>query len=150
MDIEPFSLTPRSINYLSTAQKWAMFLAIMGFIFSAFLILIGIFIGTFMNFAALPNDMRMMISATSVIISIVYIIVAIIYCIPVWFLFQFSRKLKRALYLEDSEVLQESFRSLKNCFMIYSIFTIIAILLYCLFFVISFFTAVGTMGGLAV
>lgn len=146
MEIEPFSLTPQSISYLSTAKKWAMFLAIVGFIMVALFIVMGLFFAFAFNFTDISPEYAPMGTAFSVASAVIYFIIAIIYFIPVWYLFQFSRKLGRALKREDAERLAESFRNLKNCFVSYGILTILAILFYCLFFALGLFTALGTMG----
>lgn len=150
IDQEFLTLTPESLDYLSIARKWALFLSIIGFIGVGVLVLMGIFIGTILNAAMLPAEIKVAASAISVVMSIFYFFIAIIYFIPNWYLFQFSRKLKEALDYEDHERLAESFGSMKNCLTAYGILTILAILFYGFFAMIGAFTAVGSMGGLTV
>jgi len=150
MDTSSFILTPESIDYLTTIRKWALFLSIIGFIAVAILVLMGIFIGFIFNVPAFFQSSGLAFSTFSTIASFAYIIMAIIYFIPVWFLFQFSRKLKRALIVEDEIILSESFRNLKNTFVVYGILVILGIIFYALLTAFGFFTAMHTVNGLTV
>lgn len=147
-DAETLALTPRSINYLKTAKKWALFLAIVGFIGVAFLLLAGIFMGFIFNFAPIPNDFPISSSFISIGISIAYIVMAIIYFFPVWFLYKFSRRVGDAIEIKDKEILAKAFRDLKNCLTSYGILIIIGIIMYGIMVVISIFTALGAAGGI--
>ncbi len=48
-EIRKIEIEQETLNHLNTARKWAMFLAIIGFIFLGLLIMIGALAGTFLT-----------------------------------------------------------------------------------------------------
>lgn len=149
MESSPFSLSPKSIDYLNTTRKWAMFLAVLGFIGIFFLVLMSLSIGFVFNFADMPTQVASRLPVSPTIIALFYIFIAAALFIPVWYLFQFSKRMKKALATNNEELITHSFSNLKNFFLAYGILTILSILLYFLFIIIGAFAALGTMGAVA-
>ncbi|SEO47813.1 hypothetical protein SAMN05444671_3550 [Flavobacterium sp. CF108] len=128
-------------DFLREATKWAYFLAIMGFIGIAFLVIIAIFAGAiFSTMASTVPGMGIYGGSFGAIISFVYLLLAAIYFFPVYYLFKFGSNGKRAFKENDSEALTASFGYLKSHYKFVGIFTIILLSLYGLIIV---FAALG-------
>ena len=125
-----FQITNRAKSFLATAASWGKFLAIMGFIGTAFMVLAGLgmmFMGSFISgisqnpaFGALGG----------VGFGAMYILLALFYFFPSLFLFNFSSKTKAAIRNSDNSTLEEAFKNLKSVFMFIGIATIVFIAIY--------------------
>jgi Family of unknown function (DUF5362) len=111
--------------YLNETARWAKFLAIMGFIVCGFILLVSIFLSSFINSAFLRMGATGGVGALGGILSGVYIIIAIIYFFPCLYLYNFASKMLVALRSNDQEQLSNSFRNLKSCFRFIGIFMVI-------------------------
>jgi len=116
-------------NLLSSA-KWAKFLAIVGFIFIAIMVLGGLFAQTLMSYSG---------SASSAYsgdlikyMGIVYVVFAVILFFPCLYLFKFSNKMQEAVRTFSQESVDNAFIKLKSMFKFYGIFTIIILIVYAL------------------
>ncbi len=128
-------------DFLRETTKWAYFLAIMGFIGIAFLVIIAIFAGAiFSTMASTVPGMGIYGGSFGAIISFVYLLLAAIYFFPVYYLFKFGSNGKRAFKENDSEALTASFGYLKSHYKFVGIFMIILLSLYGLIIV---FAALG-------
>lgn len=137
--LEQITLTSASKRFLKEISKWAFFLSILGIISIVFLL----FIAAISNFIfdkipeaqaqELPFDL-------GVFMTITYLVSAIITIFPVYYLFQFSVKMKKALKSKNDETLEKAFEMLKSHFKFIGVFTIIMISLYIMLLVISLFS----------
>ena len=75
-----------TLKHLNTTRKWAMFLAIIGFIFLGLVLIIGIIAGTFMT-AFSTGDKDLGIPDSLMFIPVILLVV--LYFFPVLFLFSF-------------------------------------------------------------
>lgn len=125
-----FQVNALAQNHLKETAKWAKFLAIVGFVFTGFIVLFAIFAGTLMS--TFRGEFPELSAFPTVGISFMYLIVAAIYFIPCLFLFQFAQKVKIALKEEDSDALADSFGRLKNLFLFTGILTLIMVAIYVL------------------
>ena len=130
-------LSEQAKKYLLEASKWATFIAIVGFIAIALLIVMSFSIGTIM--ANLPEGYLGGISPT--FISFFYLIMAGIYFIPVFFLFQFGQKTKQALVNEDSSLLTFGLKKLNSHYKFLGILLIIGIAMYFVLIILGAFGA---------
>lgn len=112
--------------YLRTASSWATFLAILGFIGSFFMILIGLAItligGTLSSLSNTPDSA--IGSAILPYMGIFYIIIAAVYLLPSLYLFQFAEKTKKAIDNYNQELLSAGLEKLKSTFKTLGIMTI--------------------------
>ena len=120
-----------STGYLGEAAKWAKFLAILGFIFCAFMVIAALFAGSMMS--------SMMSSAGGFgtmfgggFVTVLYLLFAALYFFPCLFLYRFASQIQDAIHNNEQAKLQGSFRSLKSFFRFVGILTIIAIAFYIL------------------
>lgn len=126
---------------LVTAAKWGKFLAIVGFIFIAIMILAGIWAQTLLSTGS-PNDGPGFYEGEFLkYIGIVYVIFAAILFFPCLYLFRFSNKTMEAVKSSSQESLDAAFINLKSMFKFYGIFTVVILVLYAL----AFLAGMGTM-----
>lgn len=125
-------LTDQAKKYLLEASKWANFIAIVGFIAIALLIIMSFSIGSIM--ASLPDGSLGGLSPK--FFSFFYLIAAGVYFIPVFFLFQFGQKTKQALMQDDHNLLTFGLKKLRAHYKFVGVLFIVFIALY--FFLILF------------
>ena len=131
-------LSEQAKKYLMEASKWANFIAIVGFIGIALLIVMSFSIGTIM--ANLPEGSLGGISPK--FFSFFYLIAAGIYFIPIFFLFQFGQKTKQALLEDDHNLLTFGLKKLRSHYKFIGVLFIIFIALY---FLLILFGAFGAL-----
>ena len=118
-----------SSAYLKETAKWAKFLAIVGFIVCALVVLAGIFAGSI--FASL-NPYGAYGGGFGVGMAIYCILIALLYFFPCLYLFRFATRMQVALANNDQPSLVDSFKNLKSCYKFVGILTIIALAFYAL------------------
>ena len=102
-----------TLKQLNTARKWAMFLAIIGFIFLGIMIVVGLIAGTFLKtFSSGENNSG--ISDSLMFIPI--LLIGLIYFFPVLFLFRFSKYISRAIQNLDNLQFHKAIKNLKLYF----------------------------------
>ena len=122
---------------LSTAGKWARFLAIMGFIGIGIIVIAGLI--TFLGgvFADIGSSRSYRYRATPGpvwLIGLVYMIMAVIAFFPVKFLNTFASRAIDVANRRDPQLLEEAVENLKSFFKFQGIATIVYIGLSILFF----------------
>lgn len=112
-------LSYASKDFLSTIGKWSLFISIIGFVVTFFIIIFALI------FFAVGTTMLSSIQKTGALanfgasaIGLVMLLTSLIYFLPSFFLFQYSRTVKYALANEDSESLEIALKQLKNYFTI--------------------------------
>jgi len=115
------------MSVLNETRKWTKFLAILGFIGLGVLLLMGLFIGTI--FSSIIASMPQTTPFPTTMLSFIYIIMAIVFFFPVLYLFNFSEKMKIALYTSNQEALYEAFNNLKRHFKFIGILIIVELLI---------------------
>jgi len=130
---------------LVEAAKWAKFIAIIGFIGTGFMVIVGLFFGTIMGMvnrlegtetAALP-------SFVGAVVAVVYILLALLYFFPLKYLYDFSSKVKRAIEITDQDLFSEAILKLKSHYKYIGILMIVMICLYILGIIISIIAGVA-------
>jgi hypothetical protein len=121
-----------STGYLGEAAKWAKFLAILGFIFCAFMVIAALFAGSMMSsmMSSAGGGFGSMFGGG--FITVLYLLGAALYFFPCLFLFRFASQIQDAIRNNEQAKLQGSFRSLKSFFRFVGILTIIGIAFYML------------------
>lgn len=133
--LEQLTLTSASKHYLKEIGKWSFFLSIIGFILIAFMLVLAIFSSTIFGMAAAMQPG--MPANLGIIMTITYLVLAIIYFFPVYYLLQFSNKIKKALLSKSDDTLATAFEMLKSHYKFIGVFTIITISLYILIFIVA-------------
>lgn len=121
-----------NIPYLAEAAKWAKFLAIIGFIICALLVLMGVFAGTFFasSINQFDSDLQSMGALGTGIFTVWFVIIALVYFLPTLYLYNFASKMQVALRNNDQINLNNSFKNLKSCFKFFGILLIIFLCIY--------------------
>lgn len=133
--LEQLTLTSTSKSFLKETAKWTNFLSILGFILITLMLVLAAFSSTIFNMVAkmqpgIPESLGLSLAIT-------YLVLSIIYFFPVYYLLQFSRKMKKALATKNDETLASAFKMLKSHYKFIGVFTIITLSLYALLFIVS-------------
>ena len=117
--------------YLLEAARWAKFIAIFGIVICGIMLMGGLF---FMMMGSVAAGMYAAAGLSPFVLGVIYIACALIYIYPAIALLRFSIRVKEALLLGNNDVLNNSFRFLKNHFKSIGILIIITIFVYALLF----------------
>ena len=128
-ELEQLTLTSAAKGFLKETVKWCKFLSILGFIGLGLLLLSSFFISTI--YANMPQAASMPFNLGTAM-TIFYILMIAIYIFPIYYLYQFSVKLKKALTSKDDEVLAIAFGMLKSHYKFVGVFTVIMLSIYIL------------------
>jgi hypothetical protein len=139
-------IDPTSKLHLAEAARWAKFLAIIGFVMCALLILVGIFAGSIFSiftsrYSSSYGGGADMTATFGAMFIVIYAIIAVLYFFPCLFLFRFANLMKIALASNDQNTLNTSFQNLKKLFRYVGILTIIALSFYLIALLIGIATA---------
>lgn len=137
-----FNVPPIILGFLKETSTWTYFLSIIGFIGLGLMIIAGLIFTITMGNMVGDNPYESLGIDVSYF-GMIYIILGLIYLIPIVYLFNFSRKMKRALSSNSNEDLNAAFSNLKSHYKYLGIFTILIISLYVLALVITMIA--GTM-----
>ncbi len=130
-EAQPMELESQAVVYLNETRKWTLFLAIVGFIGMALMLLAGIFYTFVMSVAHAPLPVKM-------VTGIMMLVMAIVYFFPVLYLYKFSVISKQAILGNSQQDLTIAFRYLNLFFRYWGIVTIVMLLLYVLIFIVGF------------
>ncbi|MGD0754270.1 MAG: hypothetical protein ABR927_04335 [Bacteroidales bacterium] len=123
-----------TLNHLNTTRKWAMFLAIIGFIILGLIVVIGLIAGTFLT-AFNSGEKALGIPESLMFVPI--LILAVIYFFPVLFLFRFSKHTSHAIQTLDKLEFHKAVKNLKSFFAYIGIMIIIILSLYIVVLIIA-------------
>lgn len=123
-----------TLKHLNTTRKWAMFLAIIGFIFLGLVLIIGIIAGTFMT-AFSTGDKDLGIPDSLMFIPVILLVV--LYFFPVLFLFRFSKHTSHAIQNLDKQALHKGLKYLKLYFAYIGILIILVLSIYIVVLIVA-------------
>lgn len=126
-------IDPTVKTHLAEAARWARFLAIVGFVICALIVVLGIFAGSVFSFFSnryTEPGTADFTSGIGAVMTVVYLIFGLIYFFPCLFLFRFASNMKKALASNDQITLTTSFQNLKVMFRYVGILTIIVLAFY--------------------
>ncbi len=138
-ELEQLTLTSRAKGFLKETAKLCKFLSILGFIGLGLLFLSSFFISTI--YGSMPQATSMPFNLGTAM-TIFYMLMIVIYIFPLYYLYQFSVKLKKALTSKDDEVLASAFEMLKSHYKFVGVFTIIILSIYILVGIVGLLRAV--------
>ena len=122
-------ITLESLGYLNTAAKWAKFLAILGFIGIALMVVAGLAMGLLTAFSGAMQSASHFPFPIG-IFGFIYIIFAAVYVMPVIYLNNFSNNISRAVAFRETAILTEALLNLKRHLKYIGIMTIVIIATY--------------------
>ncbi|MEC3880549.1 DUF5362 family protein [Parapedobacter sp. 10938] len=113
--------------FLSETAKWSKFLAIVGFIMAALIILAGI---AFMIFgSAFAAQLPAQFAFTGMI-GVIYAVMGLLYYFPAKYLYDFSTYAHQALAIQNQEALVYAFSKLKSFYKFWGIMMVIVLAVY--------------------
>jgi len=133
-EIRKIEIEQESLNYLNTTRKWAMFFAIIGFIFLGLLLVAGLVAGTFLSVFKSPE---MGGGIPQVLVFALVVIMALVYFFPILFLFRFSKHTANAVQTLSKEEMNKAFRNLKSYFVYIGVLLIIVLVIYFILLVVA-------------
>lgn len=122
------NLSSKAVAYLYESEKWGSFLAWL--VIAILAIIFVVFVAA--SFFSSDQTQAYNQSEYKILMFIAYFIMAAIYCIPIYYLYNFSKNAKIAVSNKDSNQVENSMKNLKSLFKFYGIFSIIylAIMLF--------------------
>ncbi|WP_339661610.1 DUF5362 family protein [uncultured Polaribacter sp.] len=136
--LEQLTLNSDAKNFLRETAKWAFFLSVIGFIGIGFLVILAVFSNII--FSSIPQAKNVPFDL-GIAMTILYLLFALLYFFPVYYLMQFSTKMKKALASKNDETLADAFQMIKSHYKFLGVFTIITLSLYALLIGVSLFSA---------
>lgn len=133
-EIRKIEIEQETLNQLNSTRKWAMFLAIIGFIFLGLILIIGLLAGTFLT-AFSTGQKGLGIPDSLMFVPI--LLMAIVYFFPVLFLFRFSKHTSHAIRNLDKLEFHKAIKNLKAYFAYIGILIIIVLSLYIVVLIIA-------------
>lgn len=138
------SISINAHQYLAETGRWTQFLAIMGFILTGLIVIMGLFAGTLFSALSGGQSQAMLGQGMGIIFGGVYVLLGLLYFFPSMYLFNFSKKLKAAILTRDNGELEDALKNQKSFYKFWGVFTIVVI---CFYLVFGVFAAL--MGALA-
>ena len=133
-------VTPQSQSYLTESAKWGKFLAIVGFIFCGFMVILAFLIPALFSQLAQNSASEATFSfssSTKTIMTVMYLILAVLLFFPCIYLYRFSVKMQVATRNISEENFDDALMNLKSMFKFYGIFTIAILSFYALIIIVS-------------
>jgi hypothetical protein len=91
-----------------------LFLSVLGFVFLGLMVVLALFIGTiFSKLTSISVDMKPTMVIGTGFFSVIYLLIALLSFFPIYYLLQFSYKIKIAFRDDDNDLLNASFEYLK-------------------------------------
>ncbi len=126
-----------ALFYLLNAGKWAKFLAILGFIFIGFLVILGFAAGSLLSSVSRQSALPF----PSYLFGLIYLIIGAIYFFPVHYLYNFASLAHSGIRDKDSSKIGQAILNLKSHYKFLGILAIVSLALY--IFVLFIILAVG-------
>jgi hypothetical protein len=138
-------LTEQSQYYLSKAGQWAYFLGIMGFVGTAFIAIMALFVGAFFSTMATMNPLLAPAAGAGGAVTVVYLLIAVVSFFFALYLYQFGDRIKKGVTFKNQEEINLALGKLKSFFKLWGIFTIIYLSFMVLFILIGVFGGAAAM-----
>ncbi len=121
-------------SYIYQSSKWTRFLSIIGFIFSAMMVLISFSVGSLMTamnttVGAQNNPYNALGSG---VLTIILLLSSALYFYPSFMLFKFSNAAKQGVLYGDQKSLNDAMSNLKSFFKFWGIVLIVVLSIYAL------------------
>jgi hypothetical protein len=136
-------LTVQAQSFLQQAGKWAVFLGIMGFIGSAFVLIIALFAGTIVTILtqAFPNAQGL--GGMSISLTIIYLCIALISFFFALYLYQFGTGIKKGILLANPGLITVASEKLKSFLKLWGITTIVVMAVDVLMIIVFIIIGIG-------
>jgi hypothetical protein len=112
-----------SAGYLKETGGWARFMAIVGFVCIALILVFAFFVGSVMS----SFGMGAQLAGMEFMMGLYYFGIAIVYFFPTLYLFRFASNAIDAVQANDTATLVTALKNLKSCFKFVGILTAIGL-----------------------
>lgn len=129
-------LNELAMDSLRSSAKWCTFLSILGFIGIGFMLILSLFVGSFLS--QIPQQESFGFNPFDKIksfIGIFYALIAVIYFFPIYYLYKYATGMKNALNMRSTEMVAVALTYLKSHHKFLGIMAIVVISLYFLIFI---------------
>ncbi|TCD00325.1 DUF5362 family protein [Pedobacter psychroterrae] len=134
-------------SYIYETAKWANFLSIVGFVFTALMVLCTFGVGAFMslmnNAMGAANPYAALGTAG---LTVVLLFCALIYFYPSLLLFKYANAAKKAVLFADQATLSIAMGKMKSFFKFWGILMIVVLAFYGLIFLFGIIAGIGAAG----
>ena len=136
-------LNEQAVEALRSSAKWSLFLAIIGFIGIALMLIAALIMTSIAS--AIPETASPFAGSMKGFISLFYVAMAVLYFPPTFYLYKYSNEMKTSLLSNDSDMVSTALVHLKSHHKAMGISIIIFISLYILliFGIVAFFMTKG-------
>jgi hypothetical protein len=134
-------------SYIYDMAKWAKFLAIVGFVFCAMIVLSAFSTSAMMAGLAASSPGNPMLALGASGLMIIYLLIGLLQFYPSFLLYKFSTAAMQAVLFGDQEGLNLAMGKLKSFFKFFGILTIVFLLFYILIIVAA---VIGIAGAAAI
>lgn len=134
-ELKKIELEEDSLRDLDKTRKWAMFMAILGFIALGLMLILGIVAALFLsvfNTQTLPDA-----ASWGFIPAAIILVFSVIYFFPLLYLYRFSKHTGIAVRTIDKSQMQKAIRYLRKYYVYMGILLIIVLVVYFVVFIIS-------------
>lgn len=122
-------LNEQAVDALKTSASWSFFLAIVGFIGVALMVVMSLFMGSiFSGYFALAG----MPSGIGAAMTVFYLLMALLYFFPLYYMMKYATEMKASLQSRNPEMLSSAFTYLKSHHKFLGIMVIVVLSLYIL------------------
>ncbi|MET3979395.1 hypothetical protein ABIB62_001981 [Mucilaginibacter sp. UYP25] len=143
MPVQPVTPEPQIIlneqaqYYLQKAGQWAYFLGIMGFVGTAFIAIMALFVGTIFTTMATINPMMAAAAGMGGLFTVIYLLIALISFFFALYLYQFGDRIKKGITYKSAEDVTIALSKLKSFFKLWGVFTVVYLSFVALMIIIS-------------
>jgi hypothetical protein len=139
-------ITEEAQYYLQKAGQWAYFLGIAGFVFTGFIVLAALFIGSiFGMLSKIQPTATPMPAGAGAMMTFFYLLIGVFYFFASLYMYQFGDKIKSAVLHNNTGEATIAFGKLKSLFKLWGITAIVFIGLYALILIFAIVAGVGAM-----
>lgn len=135
-------------NWLTTS-KWAMFMAILGFIYIGIALITVMFMMPMMRMALAMSGQSelasLVESAGALFVIVMVLILGVMFFVNLFHL-RFSTSIKRAMQYDNQDAFESAWRNFRNYFRLNGIITITVMVLYVIILIVVIGTAAGSDG----
>lgn len=140
----PLIITEDIRSYMYDMVRWTKFLAIVGFVFTALIAMMGIGAGAFIKVMTAMSPGSPLAALGTGFLTVYFLLIALLYFYPSFLLLKHSNAAKKAILYGEQEGLSAAMLALKSFFKFWGILMIILIALYGLIIVGSIAAGIGS------
>ncbi|MCD0489220.1 DUF5362 family protein [Pedobacter sp. MC2016-14] len=127
---ETLIITEDIRSYIYDTAKWTRFLAVIGFVFSAFTAMFAFSAPGILSTLATVEPTNPLLQLGSEALMLIFLIFALLYFYPSLLLFNFASAAKNAVLYADQEGLSTAMNKLKSFFKFWGVLMMVLILFY--------------------